>query len=62
MPTLARDVTKTECPWLDHDLKAGEVVHRYHGATYGCVGAGIAVTEKKDEKPFFEIPSDALKE
>jgi hypothetical protein len=58
---LIRDVKRTECPWLDRDMRAGERVYAYFGATYGCIGPyGIAVTFKKNTKPFFELPSKAL--
>lgn len=57
---LARAITKTECPWLDADLPEGTVVHRYDGCTYGCIGAGIAVSKEPGKTPFFEIPRDAV--
>jgi hypothetical protein len=57
---LSRAVTKKECPWLDEDLPAGLEVHKFSGCTYGCVGAGIAVTREPGENPFFEVPRDAL--
>ena len=58
---VTRDVTQTECPWLDRDFKTGETVYRYDGATYGCIsGHGIAVTEKSGEDPFMEFPRSAL--
>lgn len=56
---LTRDVTKDECRWLDRTMAAGEVVHRYDGCTYGCVGAGIACSVD-GETPFFELPRDAV--
>ena len=58
--TLTRDVQKSECPWLDRDMRKDEIVHRYSGYTYGCVGDGVACTERPNETPFFEIPRDAL--
>lgn len=58
---LTRRVTKKECPWLDRAMKKGEVVHRYSGATYGCIGAGIACS-LDGGNPFFELPTDALRE
>lgn len=57
---LSRAVTKAECPWLDEDLPAGLVVHKFTGCTYGCIGAGIAVTRESGEHPFFEVPCDAV--
>lgn len=59
---LTRDVTVDECPWLDRDLKAGDVLWSYDAYTYGCVSpGGIAVTAKAAETPFFEVPADAVK-
>jgi len=58
---ITRDVTKSECHWLDKDWPAGSRVFRYTGPTYGCVSPrGIAVSEKPDETPFFEVPRDAV--
>ena len=60
--TLIRKVTQEECPWLDRDYESGETVWSYHGAVYGCIGpAGVAVSAKAVESPFFELPSSALK-
>lgn len=58
--TVTRDVPKSECSWLDRTILQGETVHRYDGCTYGCVGAGIAVTLDSGKNPFFELPRDAL--
>jgi len=57
---LIRAVTRDECPWLDEDLPAGLDVHKFNGCTYGCIGAGIAVSRQPNESPFFEIPRDAV--
>jgi len=57
---LVRAVTKDECPWLHDDLPAGLEVYEFTGCTYGCIGAGIAVTRRPNENPFFEIPRDAV--
>lgn len=57
---LTRSVTKAECPWLDEDLPAGLEVHKFSGCTYGCVGAGVAVTRELGKTPFFEVPRDAV--
>ncbi len=57
---LIRDVTRNECFWLGRDYKAGETVFEFKGATYGCVGDGIACTDVKGEGPFNEFPVDAL--
>ena len=59
--TLSRDVTMAECPWLERDYAKGETVVRYTGATYGCIGAGVACSETGGN-PFFELPRDALAE
>lgn len=59
---VTRDVTVSECNWLDNDIKKGTIVYRYHGATYGCVSPyGIACTMEKDKTPFLEIPRNALR-
>jgi hypothetical protein len=60
MSELTRDVTTKECFWLDADLPAGTEVHVYDGCTYGCIGAGIAVTLEPNKTPFFEVPRDAV--
>jgi len=58
---LTRDVTQNECPWLDADLPKGTTVWSYDGYTYHVVSpAGIAVSAKAAEMPFFEIPADAV--
>ena len=59
MVKLTRDVTISECPWLDTDLPAGTEVEKFHGYTYGCIGSGIAVCFSQDG-PFFEVPRAAL--
>ena len=59
---LIRDVTKKECPWLDRTFKEGEILYKYTGYTYGCIDEGLAVSEKLNETPFFELPYDALEE
>ena len=61
---LVRDVPKAECDWLERDLKAGDVMYLYKGATYGVVGpSGVAVTlSSSGEPPFFELPASALAE
>jgi hypothetical protein len=56
---LTRDVTKDECSWLDRTFAAGEIVHKFNGGTYGCIGAGIACSIDGGT-PFFELPRDAL--
>ena len=56
-----RIVTREECPWLDADVPEGTKVERFTGCTYGCVGAGIAVTFEPGG-PFSELPRTALSE
>ncbi|HWV44158.1 hypothetical protein [Pseudorhodoplanes sp.] len=59
--TVTRDVTPQECGWLSGTVRKGERVFEFTGHTYGCVGAGIPVSYKVGETPFFEMPRDALK-
>lgn len=51
-------------PWMDKDevFAVGDIVYPYSGCTYGCIGAGVAVTRQPDQTPFFEVPRDALEE
>lgn len=59
---VVRNVTKKECPWLDKDLKKGDVVFSYKGYTYGCISPkGMAFTVVEDETPFFELPMNSVK-
>lgn len=60
MLTLKRDVPKSECPWLDRDMKKDEIVYRFTGPTYGCIGAGIACSKKQGKTPFFELPTNSV--
>ena len=59
---LIRDITKKECPWLDRTFKKDEIVYKYTGYTYGCISEGLAVSEKLNETPFFELTYAALEE
>lgn len=60
---VIRDVTKLECPWLDHPFNKGDVVYSYTGQTFGVVGPnGKAVVRYPDLLPFNEIPYDAIEE
>lgn len=46
---LKRNLTKTECSWLDDELPAGKEVFSYDDETFGCIGStGIAVTLKEN--------------
>jgi hypothetical protein len=58
---LIIDLSQEECFWLERDLKAGEEFFVYKGCTYRCISKnGIAVTEREDCPPFFEIPLSAI--
>lgn len=58
--TIIRDVTPEECHWLTKTIKRGQIVYAYHGPTYGCIGAGVSVTDQPNETPFYELPRSAL--
>ena len=59
---MIRDVSPSECSWLENTLHKGLTVYEYYGATYGCVaGSGIAVTLVEDETPFMEVPMNSVK-
>lgn len=61
--TVLRDLPQEIYFWLPRDVRAGEVVHSFHGVTYGCVspsGQAVTFTDKEDE-PFYEMPQDALR-
>lgn len=57
---LTRDVTTAECPWLDADLPAGDLLFIYPGYTYGAIRDGMPLTREPGETPFFEVPRDAI--
>lgn len=59
---INRRIDRSVQPWMDADdiVEEGETVYLYSGCTYGCIGAGVAVTRKDGETPFFEVPRDAL--
>jgi hypothetical protein len=58
---LIREVTPKECQWLDRVYPAGEIVYKYYGATYKCIGEnGFAFCREADQTPFFELPNDAV--
>ncbi len=58
---LIRDVTPAECNWLPRIYTVGEIVYKYFGATYKCIGKnGSAFCEVPDQIPFFELPNDAV--
>jgi len=42
-------------------LCKGKVVYRYTGKTGGIIGKrGVAVTDKANKLPFYEVPRDAV--
>jgi hypothetical protein len=58
-----RDITNDECDWITETIPDGTEVYSFSGITYGCItDEGIAVTMVEDEYPFFEVPSNAVKE
>ena len=60
--TVNYDVTPDECPWLHETVEKGTIVYKFYGATYGCIGSGIAVTlSKEGDNPFFEMPYLAVR-
>lgn len=43
--------------------KKGEILYRYTGYTYGCIGDGVALSAGGPlMTPFFEFPADAIEE
>lgn len=60
---LNRDVTTTECHWLEEDIKKGTELFIYDGYTYGCIQpSGTACSLVEGETPFFEVPTDAIQD
>ena len=60
---ITRDITVEECPWLHAPLSAGDVVYKFYGVTYGCVGwDGTAMSLEPNKNPFFEVPNNAWEE
>ena len=58
---LIRTVTPEECHWLERIYEVGEIVYRYYGATYNCIGKnGSAFSKVINKIPFFELPNDAV--
>lgn len=57
---VTRDVTTTECPWLEEDIPAGSIVypnrHNYNLISYN----GWGVKKEPEGSPFFELPLSAL--
>lgn len=58
---LIRPVTQRECSWLERAYETGEIVYRYYGDTYRCIGKnGSAFCQVIDSVPFFELPDSAV--
>jgi hypothetical protein len=58
---IIRQVTKEECHWLDKTFNEGEIVYRYMGATYKCIGeTGLAFALTAYKGPFFQLPKNAV--
>ena len=57
---VIRDVTRTECDWLEEDIPKDTIVFS-HRHTYGLISHnGWGVTKEPGVAPFFELPLDAL--
>jgi hypothetical protein len=57
---VTRDVTTSECPWLQEDIPAGTIVYPNRHNHNLISHNGWAVTKEPDGSPFFELPLDAL--
>ena len=56
---IIQNMATKDYPWLHRDLKEGEEFYVYKGSTYGCISKnGIALTEKLDINPYFEVPKE----
>lgn len=56
-----RQITITECPWLDGNIDKGTYVYEFTGHTYGCITPGNkAYTLQPYGTPFFELPNNAV--
>ncbi|MDO8558141.1 MAG: hypothetical protein Q7S09_03050 [bacterium] len=56
---LLRKVAKEESG-LKKDLRAGTVVYKFEGHTFGVIRNEIPVTLKPGATPFFGIPRNAI--
>lgn len=56
---LSRDVSTTECKWLERALFQGEVLFVFRGFSPGVSSRGIACMFAEGE-PYFEVPTDAV--
>lgn len=61
---VTRTVKKRDPDNYGHrTFKKGEILYKYTGYTYGCIGDGVALSEAGSrETPFFEFPADAIEE
>jgi hypothetical protein len=60
---LVRNITRAECPWLDHDLAAGTMIVEYRGPTYGLrKHDDLIFVSFEGGTPFFQLPIDSLVE
>lgn len=57
---VTRDVTTSECPWLQEDIPAGTIVYPNRHNHNLISHNGWAVTKEPDGSPFFQLPLDAL--
>jgi hypothetical protein len=57
---VTRDVTTSECDWLQEDIPAGAIVYPNRHNHNLISHNGWAVTKEPDGSPFFELPLDAL--
>jgi|CXWL01.1.fsa_nt_gi hypothetical protein len=60
---VTRDLPVRGYPWLARSLFEGDTVYRFTGPTYGAIGpGGTAVSFRRGEHPFFEVPDDSIEE
>lgn len=59
--TVIRDVTQAECPWLDRDVKVGELVTSFHGHVYGSISANGKAITLAGKTDFVELPLDSIR-
>lgn len=58
---VTRDIAESETS-ADRGFVEGDTLYRYDDPTYGCItDTGMAVSMKRGETPFFEVPADAVR-
>ena len=58
---MIRDVTQSECHWIDRDYVKGEIFHHSTEFHYGCISSrGIFCMSVSENPRHIEIPKDAL--